>query len=267
MDHLSKQQLILLALLVSFVTSLATGIVTVSLMDQAPSGVTRTVSQVIQQTIQQALPESASVASAPISIQDQAASAVSTVSAGLVEVRRDSDNVRTGLAMVVDNDGFMITDKSSVDGSSSYSVFTADGRKIPIAVIQVQVAGDVAFLVPQTPIASTSPAALTPVAFAQTPRLGQTVLSLSGALTGTSTPTLGQGIITSLDIPASPADLSGEGRIGTNIPVSQGKTISGSPLFDLSGAVVGIRTASLSGSDPVSFYPISQLRAAIPKLK
>ena len=38
MEHLNKQQLILLTLLISFVTSIATGIVTVSLMDQAPQG-------------------------------------------------------------------------------------------------------------------------------------------------------------------------------------------------------------------------------------
>ena len=48
MNDLSKQQLILLALLVSFVTSLATGIFTVSLMSQAPQEVVQTINNVVE---------------------------------------------------------------------------------------------------------------------------------------------------------------------------------------------------------------------------
>lgn len=53
---LNKTQLILLALLLSFVTSIATGIVTVTLMQQAPPQVTRTVNRVVQQTVEKVSP-------------------------------------------------------------------------------------------------------------------------------------------------------------------------------------------------------------------
>ena len=56
MEHLTKQQIILLTLLVSFVTSIATGIVTVSLINQAPANTTNTIERVIENTVAAALP-------------------------------------------------------------------------------------------------------------------------------------------------------------------------------------------------------------------
>src|SRR5947209_4146436 len=51
-EKLTKSQIILLGLLCSFVTSIATGIVTVSLMDQAPPAIAQSVSRVIERTIE-----------------------------------------------------------------------------------------------------------------------------------------------------------------------------------------------------------------------
>src|ERR1700722_9426800 len=51
-EKLTKSQIVLLTLLVSFVTSIATGIVTVSLMQQAPPAIAETVNRVIENTIE-----------------------------------------------------------------------------------------------------------------------------------------------------------------------------------------------------------------------
>lgn len=48
MEELSKSQLVLLVLLVSFVTSIATAVVTVALVDQAPKPVTQTIQRVVE---------------------------------------------------------------------------------------------------------------------------------------------------------------------------------------------------------------------------
>jgi len=257
MEHLSKQQLILLALLVSFVTSLSTGIVTVSLMDQAPNGVTQTVSQVIERTIQAAVPQSASVGVA-IQPSDPGADAVSNVSQSIVRLESVSGDGITGLGLVVSKEGVIVADRTAIAGLGDYVAVLPGGNSLRVSVIQMQTNGDIVFLAPSI---ATSTIAFAPISFGASAKLGQSVLSLSG----TSSPVVGQGIVTQAIPSSADPDGSGQGSISTTISVPS--PTLGSPLFALDGSVLGMTTYSLSKKDGASFYPISGLKAVIPRLK
>jgi hypothetical protein len=77
-EELSKSQLILLTILVNFVTSVATGILTVSLLDRAPAFVTQTVNRVVERTI-----ETVAAAAPVIAVQAPAPSNQDLVTAAI----------------------------------------------------------------------------------------------------------------------------------------------------------------------------------------
>lgn len=53
-EDLSKTQLLLLTILVNFVTAIATAVLAVSLLDQAPPTVTQTINHIVERTVEQA---------------------------------------------------------------------------------------------------------------------------------------------------------------------------------------------------------------------
>ena len=95
MDHLNKQQLVLLALLLSFVTSIATGIVTVSLVNQAPPAVTQTINRVVERTIEKVVPAQGAAVitreTVVVKSDDAAINSIEKNSASIVRIKTKID--------------------------------------------------------------------------------------------------------------------------------------------------------------------------------
>lgn len=266
MESLTKQQIVLVTLLVSFVTSIATGIVTVSLMDQAPKAVPQTINRIVERTIERVVPnqdQSASASnsvssgskgsSASIQIQDQLADAVDKSSKSLVRIKKMHDDgaIKTDVfGIVVSKDGVIVTDKSAISNNGDYVAIFSNNVEVPIQLFQSQNNGDIAFLVVRPTVASSS-VQYNPVSFAAAPlRLGETVFAISGGESLKLTQGFVSGAESSISIPTS---------------ILAKDVVIGSPLISSSGEFVGMKTASLDSDSSAVFYPLSLIKAAIPK--
>src|SRR5216683_1812644 len=92
-EKLTKSQIVLLTLLISFMTSIATGIVTVSLMQQAPPAITETVNRVVEHTVEKVVQGQVASVAVPqpsktvvVKESDLIPQAVTTVSASIVRI-------------------------------------------------------------------------------------------------------------------------------------------------------------------------------------
>ncbi len=263
MEHLTKQQILLLTLFVSFVTSIATGIVTVSLYNQAPIGVTQTINQVIEKTVEKIIPNpNTSVVSSPTnSSQYQLSDAVDLVKKSIVKIKSKSTNKSIdGIGLIVSKEGVIVVDKSIVPAPGDVTVILPNGKEFPAQLIQVQSEGDIAFLFIVIPDTEKSKIDFVSITFASSIKLGQSVATLSLK----ETDVVSLGIIEKVG-----SDTSSTTPQVTSVSVSiqNTKSIIGSTLFNLSGEVIGLKTNSFIFEDSNIFYPLGLIKPAIPVFK
>ena len=258
MEHLTKQQIVLLTLLVSFMTSIATGIVTVSLINQAPANTTNTIERVIQNTVANVLPSTNTAAvGSVVSTGGSLTMATDNVARSIVKLYEYGKQTSvSGLGIVVNSRGTVITDKSVIAGLNNDGVTYPNGKSYRAVVIQLQTNGDLVFLDPVVSASNATSTIFVPASIGTFPKLGETVASLGDS----NADMLGVGVVDQIITTGASSTPT---AISTTIDSS--KVLTGSPLFDLSGAVVGIQTSSLSSKSGVEFYPITPVKSAFPK--
>ncbi len=262
LEQLSKSQIILLSLLITFVTSIATGIVTVSLMDQAPPAVAQTVNRVIQHTVERVVPgqTAATVVTQEKTVvvkeSDLVAQAVAKTSPSIVRLYSSDSGVFIGLGLVLGASGRVVSDTGALRDAADASVALADGTRSRAFVTSRDTKNGLAFLQAATSTDG-KPVAWAPATLAAAnPVLGESVVVMAGK----TADRIADGIITALVPRSGAGDL-----LETNIP--EGVPMMGSPLINTDGAVVGISTEAAREVSSSGFISAAALIAGNDTMK
>jgi S1-C subfamily serine protease len=269
MEDLNKNQIILLTLLVSFVTSIATGIMTVSLLQQAPVEVTRNINSIVEKTIEKVVPStiltpaSKEVTTVVVKEDDMIIDSINKNLKSIVRItERDAisgSDTLYGIGLVTGKDGVMVASRKEITPTNMYTVTLHDGKTFTLAVIGVDKKTNlIMFKANQNDKTKYD---FIPTSFGQNdPKLGQTVISLGGSETnGVSV-----GRVISLQMKESGTGTSTVKYLASvETDVSSKDLLAGSPLFDLSGNVVGMKLYDTSAK---SFLPVSTIKGEIGQL-
>lgn len=257
---LNTQQIILLCLLVSFVTSIATGITVVSLMQQAPGPVTQTINRVIERTVETVTdkpvvdeikdlinPEpKKDVVTVVVNQEDQSINAVEKNENSIARlVFNNSSEEFVTLGMVLNQAGDILVDKRMINARTNYKVMYAQG------VYSVKIDnsfGSSDFAIYKINGENPNNFSGANLGDSSSIKLAQSVISLSGS----DATSVSVGEVTSLN-------KDSEGNLNSiKTSVNSNNVLSGSVLLNLSGSIIGFRTNSTE--DKTIFVPINIIK-------
>jgi hypothetical protein len=264
MEDLTKHQLILIVLLITFVTSIATGIITFTLLSEAPVEVTQTINRVVEKTIQQVATTDGgpqkTVTTVVVNEDDRVLETIAKNEKSIVRLKSmgaDGSEVFDGMGVVVSADGVIVADLRSYDANPSAIVFH-DGKNYPTGKVSKDEADGLVFIKVNIPQSDNSKYVFYPATFGNSDglKIGQTLVTISGQ--GSNAASVGRVFQLMFG-----EDKKIVASIISDIKVS--KTHLGSPALSLSGEIVGLE-APLSESDTqYSYIPINVIKAATTK--
>lgn len=135
--ELNKSQLIMLAILLSFITSIATGITTVTLMQQAPPSFTVPINRVVRETVEKIVPQEGKTVTNTVIIKEEDLvvdaiaenkGAIFSITKEVLDLEGKTIEVTAGNGFVVSKDGIIIADGSLVFDKSVYYVSNSSGK-------------------------------------------------------------------------------------------------------------------------------------------
>lgn len=242
MEHLTKAQIVLLALFTSFVASMATGIVVVTLMGQAPEPVSQTITNVVERTIEKITPTIVEKPGKTVVLKDEdlMVSAIEKNLKSVVSFRvvaEDGELRLAGVGTIVSADGLVVTAK----GNFGVGVLTTtiNGVQYALQVLSDE-KNNTLGLGRLTPVSGTSTPSFVPVTLGNPDilKLGQTAIVIGGR----DGKTITTGLIASIDTSTVvDKDTKVETTVLDNISVSVrfAGSSNGAPIITLSGDVVG----------------------------
>ncbi len=238
---LNKAQLILLAVLLSFVTSIVTGITTVTLMQQAPSSFTVPVNRIIRQTVEKIQQVEGKTQTVVVKEEDlvvdaiaKNATAVFAVSKEVLDERGNIVEIGAGKGFAISKDGVVVVDGNLAFISGIYYLKN-DSGKFKADFMFLDRSG-ISFLKMGDPVDGKNKAVFTVPIFGDLDKMkiGQKVLVLGSAI--------------------SSSIFEGNGSININST----KSNAGGLVLNLDGEALGIAIFN----DNASFVPIKTIMNA-----
>ncbi|PIQ36006.1 MAG: hypothetical protein COW60_01020 [Candidatus Yonathbacteria bacterium CG17_big_fil_post_rev_8_21_14_2_50_43_9] len=262
MEHLTKAQIVLLTLFVSFVASMATGIVVVTLMDQAPDPVNQTITNVVERTIEKITPTFVDKPGATVVVKDEdmLVSAIDKNINNVIPFKAeigDGGVLSAGVGTIVSPDGLVITDRWNLGLGVLYT--TINGIQYTLEVISNNKTNSLG-LGRLVPVSATSTPKFNTVAFGNPDmlKLGQTSLVIGGR----DGKTISIGIITSIDMrTVVDKETNAETKILDNIAISTrfAGTSNGAPIINLNGEIIGFLSIDESAGSQYG-VPVTEAR-------
>ena len=269
MDDLNKTQIILLTILVSFVSAIATSIFTVKLLEEAPEAVTQTINRVVERTIERVVPAEPSTGgkveqtvieketTVVVKEEDLITDSIektkkkivrlvtivpgsTPVSVGTSTPESSPEYTFHGIGVIVSGGGLIATAPQFADIKDLYAI-TPDGVQHKTKFVRSASTMTILQVEPATEgeVISLSPAVFVD---SKSLKLGQTVIALGGE----DRTSVSMGIIASLvegNITKGETPVKGIVSVQTNISGS----IPGSPIVNIFGELVGIDLQGVPG--------------------
>ncbi len=194
MEDLTKQQMVLLTLLVSFVASIATSISVVTLLNETPMTVTQTINRIVEKTIEKVVPADILPPSSPpkpVSPANENDLVVGAVDMNLPKMtvlfskrsgaeEGKEDSLTHGIGFIADASGLVVTDKDILDESTEYLAKLSDGKTYSAHKVYTDEKSQAAILQLRDEKGQ-NVMSISPVSFASNePKLGSVVLALGG---------------------------------------------------------------------------------------
>lgn len=276
LEKLNRTQTILLALLVAFVSSIASSIVTVTLMDQAPPGTTTTIRNVVERTVERVVQGNTTpketVKTVIVREEDIIADAVDRESRALARVftqalpvadSATSTSEFVSLGIILSEDGTIVTDSATVSESATYTIKLADGTTFDAKPTFQNEDLHIAFLQPVKPLEKKLISAT--LGDSETARFG----GMAVVIGGKNDVSVNIGVVSGFDTSKKEIEKDGKKEevvYRSNIRLSIG-TGAGSLVVSGSGSVIAMGTGPEGSISAVPINLIKELLASIPPAK
>jgi putative serine protease PepD len=278
MEELNKTQIVLLCLLVSFVTSIGTGIITTSLLREVPQNVTQTINRVVERTVETVAPQvttNTNTVTREVTVvvkeEDLVIDSIKKSRNSLVRVTKTSGTGSSAVStvqtvgVIVKSDGTVLTDKRFVDNGASYFVTMPTGEVLSFKIAGTSEKGNAAFLAPI--LKETKTYAPITMSRSENPQLGQTVIAVGGkekeAVAIGRINSLGnENVTTSGSGNATSTTSSVVSAIETDTPLRD--SVAGSILLNLNGEMIGFENYDRATGQEDLYSAIGSIRREKP---